>query len=181
MKKLFVTFLTITCVFLVSSCEKATPEQAFARAVINTNLMSGFAGNGMRYQLESPSLKLTPSGQTATMTRREIVEGWINSTDSAFQQVKKLGQSADNREMLHASIALYEYVLPVYRNEYSHLAGLYDSGAAKTELEAANKAIADKYLQGYQERADSLLAAGKPFAKRHGIRVTWDVQTSPSP
>jgi len=181
MKKLFVTFLSATCSCLVSSCEKATPEQTFARAVINANLVSGFAGNGMKYQLENPSVKLMPSGQTAPMTRKEVVDDQIRSIDESYQKVKNLGESDDNREILQASIALYEYVLPVYRNEYSQLAGLYYRGAEKAELEAAYKAIADNYLKGYQERADSLLAAGKPFAERHGIRVKWDVQTSPSP
>lgn len=135
----------------------------------------------MRYQLENPSVKLTPSGETAPMTRKEIVDGHIRSIDESYQTTKMLGESDDNREMLRTSIALYEYVLPVYRNEYSQLAALYDRGAAKAELEAAYKAIAGKYLKGYQEKTDSLIAAGKPFAKRHGIRVKWDVQTSPSP
>lgn len=83
--------------------------------------------------------------------------------------------------MVRASLALYDYVLPVYRNEYVQLAGLYDSNAAKADIDAALKSITDKNLKGYQERTDALLAAGKPFAERHGINVKWDVKTSPSP
>lgn len=182
MNKPFATFLSVTaCVCLFSFCEKATPEQTFARAVINTNLMTGFAGRRLKYQLDNPSVKMTPSGGTATMTRKEVVDGLIFSIDESYQKTKKLGESDDNREMLKASIALYDYVLPVYRNEYTQLAVLYDSGATNAELETAYKAIEDKYLKGYQEKSNSLIAAGKPFAKRHGIRVMWDVQTSPSP
>jgi len=181
MKKLFTTFLSAACVCLISSCEKATPEQTFARAVINANLMSGFAGNGMRYQLENPTAILTPSGGTGIMTRKAFVDSCIGGIDESFQKTKKIPESDDNREMLQASISLYDYVLPVYRNEYSHLADLYDSGAEKAELEAVYRAIADKYAEGYQERCDTLLAAGKPYAKRHKIRVTWDLPTSPSP
>ena len=135
----------------------------------------------MRYMLEHPSAIMTPSGGTAIMTRKAFVDRRIGEIDESNQKVKKIGETDDNSEMLQASIALFEYTLPVYRNEYSHLAGLYDRGAEKAEMEAVYKAIADKYLKGYQERADSLIAAGKPYAKRHDIRVNWDVQTSPSP
>jgi len=181
MNQIFLTFLIATCVVFSSSCEKATPERIFGEAVLNTNLMSGFAGNGMRYQLENPSVKLTLSGGTATMTRKEIIIGQIHSIEDAYETTKRLRESDDNREVLQGSIALYEYVLPVYRKEYSQLAELYDSNAGKPELDAANQAIANNYFKGYQERSASLIAAGKPFAKRHGIRVTWDVRTSPSP
>lgn len=181
MKRILVTLLSAICVCVVPSCEKATPEQTFARAVINTNLMSGFAGSGMRYQLENPSVKLTPSGGTSPMTRKEWVDSQIRSIDESYQKTRKLVEDDDNRDMLQASIALYNYVLPVYRDEYTQLAGLYDRGAGKAELEVVYKAIADRYLEGYRARSAALNAAGKPFAERHGIRVKWDIQTSPSP
>lgn len=186
MKKLFATVLSATIlsavfICLLSSCKKQTPEQTFARAVVNSNLMSGFAGNGMRYQLENPSVKLTAEGKTVTMTRREIVNGVIISADHAFQEVKDLSELDDNREMLRASIALYDYMLPIYRNEYTRLADLYDSGAGDGAVETAYKAIADQYEKGYRQRLDALRAAGKPYADRHGIKVKWDIRTSPSP
>ena len=179
--KLFTAFLSAACVCLISSCEKATPEQTFAGAVIKANLLSGFAGNKMRYQLEHPSAIMTPSGGTALMTRKAFVGRAILQIEESNQKTKGIGETDDNRQMLQASIALFDYVLPVYQNEYSHLADLYDQGAERAELEAVYKAITDKYLGGYQERWDALLAAGKPYAKRHDIRVSWDVQTSPSP
>lgn len=181
MGKLSVTLLFAIFVCLFSACEKSTPEQIFTRSVINANLTSGFAGSGMRDRLENPSVKLTASGQTETMTRKEIVESLIRSTDEAFQKVKKLGESDDNREMLQASIALYDYVSPVYRKEYTQLAGLYDNGASKAELETAFKTIEANYFRGFQAKEFALNAAGKPYAKRHGIKVKWDIETSPSP
>jgi hypothetical protein len=182
MNKILTLLLFAACVCLFPSCQKATPQETFDRAVLNTNLLQGFAGSGMKYQLDHPSVKLDPaSGKTAPMMRKEIVEDKIRSIDEASQKVGKLSETEDNRDMVRASIALYEYVLPVYRNEYVQLAGLYDSGAAKADIDAALKSIADKYLKGYQERTDALLTAGRPFAERHGINVKWDVRTSPSP
>lgn len=181
MKAIFAALAAALCICLFPSCEKATPEQAFARAVINTNLTNGFAGKGMRYELENPSAVLDPAGGTTIQKRKNLVDGKILSIEESYRKTKAIPETDDNRGMLQASIALYEYVLPVYRNEYGKLAALYDKGADAAELEAAYKDIADKYLKGYEEKSAALLAAGKPFAERHGIKVQWGVQTSPSP
>jgi len=81
--------------------------------------------------------------------------------------------------MLHASVAVYEYVLPVFKNEYVQLAKLYDDGATKEQIASLSKSIQDKYFLGFKDRIDSLIAAGKIYAAEHQIKVNWDIKTSP--
>ena len=179
MNKLLPSLVVLSC--LVSSCETATPENYFDRAVLNCNLMHGFAGPGMERQLKDPSVKLAPGGgsQTVQMTRKEVVDGLIQSIEEAHAKVRKLKETDETRDMLKASHALYEYVLPVYRNEYQQLAKLYDEGATGSEILAFQLAIRTKYAAGFQSRMDALTMAAKPFAGKHGINVQWDVKTSP--
>ena len=180
MNKHLLPLAVISC--LISSCETATPENYFDRAVLNCNLMHGFAGPGMERQLKEPSVKLAPGGgsQTVRMTRKEVVDGQLLSIEEAYGKVKKLKETDETRGMLQASRALYDYVLPVYRNEYQQLAKLYDSGAAANEIAALQQSIQAKYAPGFQSRMDALTAAAKPFAEHHGINVKWDVRTSPA-
>jgi hypothetical protein len=112
------------CLFLVS-CDTATPENYFDRAVLNCNLMHGFAGSGLRRELESPSVKLseTGNGETIPMKRKEAIDNAITSLETNFEKVKKLKETDDTRDILQASIALYEFVLPVYKTEYSSSPG----------------------------------------------------------
>ena len=174
--------LLLPAVCLVSSCDTATPENYFDRAVLNCNLMNGFAGNGMARNLESPSVKLADPGgsRTVAMTRKEVIDGQILSLEEAYGKVKKLRQTDETKAMLQASLAVYEYVLPVYKDEYQQLARLYDGGAEKKEIEALSQTITAKYAAGFQSRMESLTMIAKPYAERHGIQVKWDVKTSPS-
>ena len=175
-------FLTAACCCLFASCDNATPHDYFERAVLNCNLIHGFAGKGLQSQLDSPSVKLTDAktGAFAPMKRKEVVDDKIASIEQSLAKVKKLKETEDTKDIVQASIALHEYVLPLYRNEYQQLAKLYDDGAAKAQIEALASAIATKYRAGYEALSDRLTAAGKPYAARHDIKVVWDIQTSPS-
>jgi hypothetical protein len=168
------------CCMLVS-CSEA-PKTCFERAVLNCNLIHGFAGKGLLMELESPSVKLTDAktGATAPMKRKEIIDGKIAFIEQSLEKVRQLKQNDDTREVVQASIALHEYVLPVYKNEYQQLAKLYDDGAPKPQTDALASAITAKYRAGFDKLFDRLTAAGKPFAARHDIKVAWDIQTSPS-
>ncbi len=180
MKKLLIPLAVISC--LVSSCEKPTPQNYFDRTVLNCNLMHGFAGKGMERQLKEPSVKLADSGgsRTVSMTRKEVVDDQIRSLEEAYEKLKHLEETAETREMLQASRSLYEYVLPVYRNEYQQLARLYDGGSGETETDTFHQSIRTNYLAGFQSRMEALTTAAKPYAERHGINVKWDVRTSPT-
>ena len=172
----------MACCCLFASCDNATPHDYFDRAVLNSNFIQGFAGKGLQSQLDSPSVKLTDAktGASAPMKRKEVVDDKIASIEQSLAKVKKLKETEDTKDIVQASIALHEYVLPLYRNEYQQLAKLYDDGAAKAQIEALASAIATKYRAGYEALSDRLTAAGKPYAARHDIKVVWDIQTSPS-
>ena len=181
MPKITLRFFSIALSLFLASCDPATPENYFDRAVLNCNIMHGFAGSGLRRKLESPSIKLLEDRKSqAPMTRKEVIDGDIASLEASFAKVKKLRETDDTREMVQASRALYEYVLPVYQNEYRQLAKLYDEGAPREQIDARAQAIETKYRAGFAERFDRLTAAGKPFAERHGIKVNWGVSTAPS-
>jgi hypothetical protein len=173
--------LLFTCCLLLLSCNTATPENYFDQAVLNTNMLMGFANDGFGRQLEQPSVKLVEGtkDQTMPMKRKEVVDNQINFLDESFTKIKKLKETDDSRDMLKASVALYEYVIPVYKNEYTQLAKLYDENAPKEQIVLFSKNIHDKYAAGFEERINTLIGIAKPYASRHNINVKWDVKTSP--
>ena len=175
-------FLAVALTFLLPSCNDA-PKTCFDRAVLNCNRLHGFASRGMEMELESPSVKFTGAApnETAPMTRKEIVDAKIASIEESLAKVKKLHRNDDNREIIDASIALQEFVLPVYRVEYQHLAKLYDDGASKAEITQLTTAISAQHGPAFLSLTDKLTTAGKAYAARHGIKVMWDVRTAPSP
>jgi len=182
MKKNIVLLSTASLsILLLAACNMATPENYFDRAVLNCNMMIGFAGEGLQRALEQPTVKLVAGtkDQTAPMKRKEVIEDKINFLDQAYTKIKNLQETDDTKDILHASVALYDYVLPVYKTEYLQLAQLYDEGASKEQIALFSKNISDKYYAGFEERFNKLTAAGKPYAARHNIKVNWGIQTSP--
>lgn len=172
MKKYILTAL-VFCSILFTACNTATPEKYFDVAVLNSNMLSGFASEGQLRQLESPSAKMDDKGQVVAEKRVEELNTKIQFLEKNYKEVKDLKETDDAKDMLQHSVALYDYVLPVYKNEYTQLATAYDKGAAKEEVQHLALAIHEKYAAKYEVLYNNLIAAGKLYAAKHNIKVNW--------
>jgi len=166
--------------FFLTACTSGTPENYFDIAVLNCNTIHGFAGDGIRRELDDPTVRLVAGiNQTEPMKRKEIVDQKIRLIEANLQKVRQMKPTDDTKQMLDASRILNEYVLDVYKNEYSKLASLYDTGASAEEIESLEQSIEKKYSFTYVELFENLIATAKPYAEKHHIQVNWDIQTSP--
>lgn len=163
------------------SCNKASPREAFGAAVLNSNLMHGFAGPALQRELEQPSVKMAGDdpARTVPMTRAEVIDAKIQAIEASLAKLRALKVDEDAKAMVAASAALHEFVLSVYRDDYRKLAGLYDRGAGAEEIRAMEQGIGQRHRARFAELSAAVTAAGKPFADKHGIQVQWDVRTSP--
>ncbi|MBL0359281.1 MAG: hypothetical protein IPP72_21525 [Chitinophagaceae bacterium] len=176
MKKYFVVIALFFGCFFFTACNTATPEKYFNQAVLNSNMMMGFAGNGMERQLEQPTAKMVDGevNKSAPMKRKEIVEDKIKFLEEALSKVRDLKETADAKAILQASLALHEFVLPVYKNEYLQLAKLYDENAPKEQVQSFSQSIHDKYFTQFEVLYRQLIADGKLYAAKHNINVHWN-------
>jgi hypothetical protein len=177
MKKNIAIFI-ITCLTLFS-CSN-TPREYFDRAALNCNLLFGFAGYELKRDLANPSEKLVDEKtmKMAPVTRKELVEEKLERIEENYQKVRSLGNDADAADMVKASLALYEFVIPVYKNEYHQLAALYDNGSPAGKIEELEKSINEKYEAVFLRLYNAVGAAGKAYAAKHGIQVI-DVDPAP--
>ena len=180
MKKIAALTLTLSLTFILTACGNPPPRDVFGIAVLNCNLIFGFAGRGMQSELSSPSVKLTDekTGATAPMKRAEVVKTKLETIETNYGKVKGLKSDAATKEMLDASLALYEFVIPVYKNEYTQLAALYDENAPADKIAALEKSIQDNYGAKFRELYNAVGTTGKAYAAKHDIPVQ-EVNTSP--
>jgi hypothetical protein len=138
LKKLPSLFLISYWYCMLIACNTANPENYFDLAVLNCNMMMGFAGEGLQRELDQPSVKLAEGSkdQTVAMKRKEVIGNKIKFVENDLQKLQQLKETDDTKDMLQASLALYGYVLPVYKTEYVQLAKLYDEGASKEAIQA---------------------------------------------
>ena len=80
--------------------------------------------------------------------------------------------------MLDAAVALYEFVIPVYKNEYAQLAKLYDDGAPAEQIAALENTIQEKYGARFESLYNAVGTTGKAYAAKHNIPVR---EVNPAP
>lgn len=165
--------VTFFCVALLS-CQAATPEKCFDVAVLNSNMLAGFADNGLRRQLESPSMKMGKTkDEVLSIKRTEVIDDKIKFTEENLAKLKSFSQNDDNKDIVQASLALHQYILPVYKTEYTQLAKSFDGGASKEQATQQAQAIHDKYFPKFETLYNRLIAYGKVYAEKHHIDVRW--------
>ncbi len=161
------------------SCTANKPEDYFNRAILNTNLLVSFIGDGMQRELASPSSRLNKDGSIGSMTAAEVLEMRADAVRESLKKVRGLEVTDETKAMLQTSIALHETVLESADGEYAKLAKLYDSKASQDVVDAEAARIAEKYHARMATLHNSLISIGKVYAAAHEIPVQWDVQTSP--
>lgn len=174
------TMALVLVSLILFSCS-TSPQKYFSVAALNCNMLYGFAGYELKRDLATPAEKLVDEKTLATapLKRSEVVQQKLDMVESNFKKVKGLSATDDTKDLLNASTALYEYVLPVYKNEYHQLAALYDGGAVADKIAAMEKSINEKYEQGFLRLYNAVWAAGLAYAAKHGIQVK-EVNPSPS-
>jgi len=166
-----ITVLAMICMIL--SCNTTTPDQYFDIAVLNSNLIAGFANRGDFQQMETPPSVLKKDNTVGPQSRTEFVETKIQIIEGALEKIKALSEDEETKPMKQASVALYEYALPVYKNEYTALAKKYDSGATQEEVEKDMIAIHDQHFEKFDALYTKLTEIGKAYADKYGIKVNW--------
>ena len=161
-------------VISLTSCNSASPKENFEVAVLNSNMLVGFANNRMERELESPSIKMGKAkDEIVTMKRSEVVDEKIKFVEENYKKLKGFGQDGDAKDIIQKSLSLHEFILPVYRSEYTQLARLYDSNAPKEEIEKLQQLIHDQYSSKFESLYNQLISSGKVYAKAHNIEVHW--------
>lgn len=170
---LFRLFILSAC-FFFTACNRPSAEKAFDVAVLNSNMIVGFANAGMERELESPSMKMGKTkDEFAPMQRSEVVQSKLKFAEENYEKLKGFSQTDDTKEIIQKSLALHELILPVYKNEYMQLAKLYDSNAPANEIEKLRKTIHDQYFLKFETLYNQLINSGKLYAKEHNIEVRW--------
>src|SRR5204862_702801 len=138
MKKFALGLVLTNCCWSFIACNSPAPGKYFDIAILNCNLMHGFAGTGLQRELESPSVKMIDGNKDKfeSMKRKEIIDDKIQMLEASREKLKSLKETDDARDILKAASALYDFVLPVYKNEYRELANLYDENAPKESIDA---------------------------------------------
>ena len=172
--KTFSYFLISTVLFL-SACSE-TPERFFDIAILNTNMINDFASPDLARHIneETKEFPDIPSSKKKGNEAFINISNKILYLDQSLEKVKKLSVSGDEeKEIKSLSVALYELVIPVYKNEYLAYAKLCDARGSQSAKDVLISDIDQKYGMRFEQNYNSLMEKGKAYAQKHGIQVNW--------
>ena len=165
----------ISSLLFLSSCAE-TPQKFFDITVLNTNALNDFASPNLAQHIEDETKEFPdiPSSKKKGDEASTMIKNNIMYMEKSLKDIKALSANDDERKTIKAqSIALYELVIPVYKNEYTAYAKLCDSKAPQEQKDEIVKSIEQKYTAKFESSYGALLASGKAFAAKHNINVNW--------
>ena len=166
-------FLSFSLFF--QSCSEPA-DKFFGVTVLNTNTISDFGTPILAKHINDETIEFPdiPSSKKKGDEAAKHVQNNILYMEKSLTDIKALSASDDSRKSIkEKSLALYEFVIPVYKNEYTAYAKLCDSKAPQAQKDAIIKSIEQKYNAGFEAKYGALLADGKAFAAENNINVDW--------
>lgn len=176
-KSLFAKLCTILLIFsILQSCSE-TPDKFFGVAILNTNTISDFGTPRLAKQLNDNTIEYPdiPSSKKNGDEASIVVKNKILYLEKVLKDLNALSANGDQREEIKKqAITLYEFVLPVYKNEYTAYAKLCDTKAPQEQKDQILTSIEQKYSAEFEKRLMSLVTLGKEFATENNLNVKWD-------
>ena len=160
----------------MQSCTEPA-DKFFATAILNTNTISDFATPTLAKHIEAETKEFPdiPSSKKNGDEAGKMIQNNILYMEKSLSDIKALSANSDDRKAIkEKSIALYEFVIPVYKNEYTNYAKLCDSKADEVQKEALAKAIEQKYGPTFEKMYTDLMETGKTFATENKLNVDWN-------
>ena len=173
--KFFAVLLFTFSIFLQSCSEPA--DKFFGVAVLNTNTITDFGTPRFAKQLNDNAIEYPdiPSSKKNGDEASNVVKNKVLYMEKVLKDLNALSANDDSRaEIKKQSIALYEFVIPVYKNEYTAYAKLCDTKAPQEQRDEILKSIEQKYTNEFEKKYTALLSSGKAFAEKNNLNVNWN-------
>ena len=160
----------------LQSCSESA-DKFFGIAVLNTNMINDFGTPILAKHINDNTIEFDdiPSSKNKGDEAVNDVKNKILYLEKSLNDIKALADGDEMRKKIkNESIALYEFVIPVYKNEYMSYAKLCDSKAPQEQKDEIIKAIEQKYYADFEAKYESLLSNGKAFAQQNNINVNFN-------
>ena len=160
---------------MLQSCAEPA-DKFFGVAILNTNTITDFATPVLAKHIsdEAAEFPNIPSSKKKGDESLKYVENQILYMEKSLKDIQALSENGDNRKEIKAqAISLYEFVIPVYKNEYSAYAKLCDAKGSTASKEEIINTISKKYSTEFEKRYTLLLSSGKAFAKSNNLNVSF--------
>ena len=174
--KLTIFFLVLTAI-VTQSCSVDTPEDYFAKTTLNVNKYISIGAKDFQHMVDAQSQgglyaevdgKFVPSDSYESHVKTYK----ISNIETDIENIKKLKPTDDTKEMINASLEVFNFVKSKYETDYIKIAKLLDEKVDKQQIDAAIRKFEEQNLEEFNKKIDVLYSIAMPYAKNNGIKVS---------
>lgn len=159
----------------IQSCAEPA-DKFFATAILNTNTITDFATPTLAKHINDETTEFPdiPSSKKNGDEAVKMVQNNILYMEKSLNDIKALNANSDDRKAIkEKSLALYEFVIPIYKKEYINYAKLCDGKADQAKKDDLELLIEQKYGAKFEMMYTDLVNIGKAFAEKNNLNVDW--------
>ena len=169
----------ISILLFLQSCNFHKPEDYFGRTTLNVNnlrLVGRTHFEQMILGKENSSLYASIDGKLQKTDNCELYvkTAMTPSYEHYITQIEELKPTADTKEMIDASLDLFNFILEKHNIDYIKIAKLIDANADKKIIEAAITKFEEDNFPIIGIKVNHLFKIAKPYAQKHHLNVTWE-------
>lgn len=171
----FVAFLGLLIGMI--SCNTPSPDSFFQTTILNVNIIRDFSSENTTRELESQAVEFEghPESKKNGNEAQQVIENKVAYIKQTIEEINALTPPDEDAKLIkEKSLALFNYVLPVYENDYMKMAKQCDAKDSKENIETLAIEIDKKYGDEFSNKHDELLNLGKSYADKHNLNVKFD-------
>ncbi|MBC9797220.1 hypothetical protein [Sinomicrobium weinanense] len=160
----------------LTSCNQATPDKVVQRTWLNTNNVT--ARYSPKFFGELRALKA--KGNIIVFKENEAIKGTaveyvnqmvIDPLNESINKVEGLPEKEDTKELIAASLDVFNYGKEIFENEYLDIATMIDEGQPEKAIDAAIEKLFVTHDENMQVRLLYLDELAISYAEKHNIPI----------
>ena len=172
----------LTILFLVliaiQSCSVDTPESYFGKTTLNVNKYIDMGARDFQRMVElhdQGALYAKVDGEFIPSDSYEshIKTYKILDIETDIENIKRLKSTDDTKEMINASLEVFNFIKSKYETDYIRIAKLLDDKVDKEKIDTAILKFEEQNLSEFTKKINALYDIALPYAKDNGMDVKF--------
>jgi len=171
---LFLVLLAIT----TQSCTTDTPDSYFGKTTLNVNKYSQMGATDFQRMREFHDQNALYAKVNDEFIPSDSFEAHIKTykifnIETDIENIKKLKPTEETKEMINASLAVFNFIKSKYETDYVKIAKLMDDKVGKEKIDTAIQKFEEQNLSKLDKKLKALFDIAMPYAKKNGMDVKF--------
>ena len=165
-------------VIILHSCTVDKPQSYFGKTTLNVNKYATFGAQDLLDMIESQKHTGLYAEINGEFILSDNLEAHIKTyklvgIEKDIEAVKNLSPTEDTKEMINASLAVFNFIKSKYETDYLKITKMVNEKIDITIINKAIREFEEKNKPILNKKIETLYNIALPYAKANGIEVSF--------